>query len=190
MLLTDVSPDDLLSERLCQVIDWSKDLPENIFHENDYRFHFFERSVLDNSELLRGIVESNWRTYVTDSFVSFGVPKTIAYAQFILEGDKIEHELVTLQNKFKDFFGGTVNYPIVLSNKNLDWFAFESAYEELGVLAVRDSDVKAGEFVDYFNNGALISCVNMKANAPGYSELLLEFKGLITVLNENYCSNC
>lgn len=187
MLLTENSTDPLLSEELRCAVDWDKDLPEYVFLSRGYKFFFFERSIIDNGDLLLDLLSSNAQSYTADSCVSFGNPNSAGYAQFFFDEIEPKSRVSILQTGFRDFFGGMIGYPVVITNKNLDWIAFESSHEELGVLAVRSDDCRAEKFIDHFEPEMFITCEQMKVDAPAFLHLLRVYGELIHILRRNYC---
>lgn len=188
MFLTANSTDSRLSEKLRSVVDWNKDLPEYVFLSRAYNFFFFERPIVYSGALLENLFAFNAQCYSADSFVSFGIPESAGYAQFFFDEVKPELRVSILQQGFRDFFGGAVDYPVLLTNKNIDWIAFESAYEELGVLAVRSDSDHADKFINLFEAEAFISCEQMKVDTPGFLHLFKIYGDLIHILRRNYCS--
>jgi len=187
VLLTGNSTDAVLSEELRRVVDWDKDLPEYVFRSRGFKFLFFERPIIDNGDLLFDLISSNAQSYTTDAWVSFGSPHAAGYAQFYFDEVDLAPRVSTLQKDFRDFFGGSVDYPVLMTNKNLDWIAFESSHEELGVLAVRSDGGRARKFIDRFKAGTFIACEQMEAGTPAALQLQGAYGRLIQILHKNYC---
>ena len=71
-----------------------------------------------------------------------------------LDNENVETDVLTIHKDFQDFFGGRLGYPIVIFNEKFDWIAFESAYEEFGVLSVREDACKNG-FLNFLDENLI-----------------------------------
>lgn len=153
-------------------IDFGRDLPGNIFCNDEYRFYFFERPILDWVELFIGLAKVNSNVYACDLIVGFGDLRTPESMSYVVRSRYLQADLEALVIGFSDFFDGGVGYPVTIFNASLDWFAFESSSEELGVLALR-SDRAEKEFESYLKK-ELIDCnalLNISKGGGVYSRL-------------------
>lgn len=119
----------MLSSRLAL----NKDLPEMVFRDSGLEFCFFERPLLSNVDVLDDLLCSSFKVFSTRAFALFSAP--LANICYVFDGENIQEGVEELSVGFRDFFKGTVNYPVVMGNVSLDWLLFESACEECGVLA-------------------------------------------------------
>lgn len=188
MLHTKNSTNNELVKKLIHTINWDKKLPQNIFFSSDYIFLFFERPIIDNKYLLEKLLQYNDHFYSTDSFLSFGLPKSDRYAQYFFDEIDPALRIKSLQKNYKDYYWREYGYPILLTNKNIDWIIFESASEELGVFAVKDDQNQANEFINLFEEDTFISCEQLKTSFPRYPLLYSLYGNLIPILRRNYCA--
>nr|WP_218647054.1 hypothetical protein [Pseudomonas sp. P7548] len=141
---------DLFVEKLLCVIDFDKDLPENVFLRDEYIYWFFERPLLCFYDLFSGLVLESVSSFKSDVFIKFSGGQPLSGSCFSIDSSNISGDSNWLVVNSENFFEGTVGYPIVLCNDTDDWFAFESAHEEFGVLAVNKSSLHEG-FLGYLN---------------------------------------
>lgn len=97
---------------------------------------------------------------------------------FFFDGCDLEKDVRWLSKKFESFFDGAVGYPIVLCDSACKWVAFESAYEEFGVVAVKKSELQEG-FYEYLNSN-LISMNELAELASGCTAEGITAKALIS----------
>lgn len=129
----------MLSNRL----ELNKDLPEMVFRDSELEFYFFERPLLSNVDVLDSLLCSSFKVFSTSAFALFNAP--LASTCYLFDGENTQEDVEELSVGFRDFFKGTVNYPVVMGNVSFDWLLFESACEEYGVLAF-DSRHASSEF--------------------------------------------
>lgn len=138
-------------EKISSAVDFKKDLPLNVFLQEEYVFWFFERPLLSYLDLLSGLISENFRNFGSDVFIKFSGAENLVGSGFSIDGQSIDRDLQWLSKESQDFFCGAVGYPLTIFNGSCDWIAFESAYEEFGVIAVKASSMKAG-FADYLDS--------------------------------------
>jgi len=138
------------------VIDYGKSLPDNIFCNGGYRFWFFERPILDWKELFIGLAEANGKIYGSDLVVCFGDLRSSDSSRYEVRLKSLLEDFEGLQKGFNSFFEGGVNYPVSIVSSNFEWFAFEGANEEYGVLGLRCHRERK-EFINYLDS-ELIGC--------------------------------
>ena len=126
-----------LVERLQGIVDFGKALPVNIFVENDLSFWFFERPLLCHVDALVDFISVAIADVGLGVYLKFSGVEEFAGSCYFFDGKNIDEDVSWVGERFNDFFGGEVGYPIILCNKSCDWVAFESSCEELGVIAVR-----------------------------------------------------
>jgi hypothetical protein len=122
---------------ISEYIDFQRELPEHVFKLHDFIFYFIERPVLDNYNAMRSLIDT--------STLQFHVPVIIKYlGNSIVEGSCLSfngsdtiNDLATFEHSSRTFFDGTLDYPIVLCSRGMEWFAVESACDELAVIAIK-----------------------------------------------------
>ncbi|WP_032606172.1 hypothetical protein [Pseudomonas syringae] len=157
----------LLLDRLSSVIDFNKDLPMNIFVGDRFLFWFFERPLLCYFEVFAGLISKSISIFKSDVFIKFSGGESLESSCFSLDGADLEIDIPWLGRKFDGFFDGAVGYPIVLCDGACSWVAFESAYEEFGVVAVKKSELQE-VFCEYLNSN-FISMDELAELASGSS---------------------
>ncbi|AEG02758.1 hypothetical protein [Methylomonas methanica] len=193
MLLRGQSIDFKIIEKLCQFVSFEKDLPDYVFSSKHRGIRFFERPILAYEEMLLEILSSNKRHYDSSVFISFGIPKSDEHAIFLIDYEKLELSLSVLRSGFNTFFEGTVRYPLLISNMNINWVAFESAYEELGVLVVEKEDQQANEFINELTLSSrlaelpIFDCEQFKSDSSSYQDFCGVYGDLVKILGKNYC---
>jgi hypothetical protein len=165
-------------DELSGVINFNKDLPMNVFVGNGFIFWFFERPLLCFFEIFSGLVLNSVISYKSDVFIKFSGGERLGGSCFSLDGNDLEKDVHWLSEKFESFFGGAVGYPIVLCDSTCKWVAFESAYEEFGVVAVKKTELQEG-FYDYLNSN-LISMDELNELASGRTAEGITAKALIS----------
>lgn len=140
----------LFLDKLSGVVDFDKDLPKNIFLEENLSFWFFERPLLGFYELFLGLVSESLCSFESDVFIKFSGGEPLAGSCFSINGRHADKDVCWISKRFEDFFNGTVGYPIFLCNGGFDWLAYESVHEEYGVIALRGLNRKA-KFYEYLN---------------------------------------
>lgn len=149
MVMRDKEVSRLIFE-LSRIIDFKKDLPNNVFLHDDFMFWFFERPFFVFSELFSGLIFLSFRLYKGSVFIKFCGDALLPDSCIALDGDNVEGDTSWVSKGFDDFFGGKVGYPVVLFNEGKDWILYESAYEEFGVLAVkrRSLNIEISQYLD------------------------------------------
>lgn len=137
-------------DRLTGIIDFNKDLPMKVFTSGGLSFWFFERPLLCYVDVCVGLILKSVSSFKSDVFVKFSGGEALEKSCFSVDGSDLERDVFWLNKRFESFFDGTVGYPIILCDSAFDWIVFESAYEEFGVIAVRDSALNE-EFNEYLN---------------------------------------
>jgi len=140
-----------LLDRLAGVIDLNKDLPMNVFVGGGFLFWFFERPLLCFFEVFAGLISNSVSSFKSDVFIKFSGGEALEGSCFSVDGTSLEKDINWLSKNFEDFFDGSVGYPILLCDRGCNWIAFESAYEEFGVVAMKKSELKEG-FYEYLNS--------------------------------------
>lgn len=171
-----------LLERLSGVVDFNKDLPMNVFIGGGFLFWFFERPLLCFVEILEGLILQTASTFNSDVFIKFSGGGSLGSSCFSIGGTELERDISWLSKKFESFFEGAVGYPIILCDGVCNWVAFESAYEEFGVVAVKKSGLQKG-FCEYLNSN-FISMDELVGLASGSSAEGTIAKALVS----SYCS--
>lgn len=143
-----------LTAMLSSRLELTKDLPEMVFRGSGLEFYFFERPLLSNVDVLDDLLCSSFRVFSTRAFALFSAPLTSTC--YIFDGQNIQEGVEELSAGFRDFFKGTVNYPVVMGNMSFDWLLFESVYEEYGVLAF-DSRHASSDFSEYLSSNLISS---------------------------------
>mgnify|MGYP001041297469 CR=1 FL=1 len=167
-----------LVDGLACFIDLSKDLPLNLFFGKDYVFWFFERPLLCFDDIFCGLISESISSYGADVLIKFSGGNTLADSCFSVKGNDAGRDARWISKNFENFFDGKVGYPIILFNRTFDWIAFESAYEEFGVIAVKKSDFHS-DFGDYLKS-SFISIEGLAEMASGSSIDGLTAKALIS----------
>lgn len=154
-------------DKLGTVIDLTKELPANIFKSDGYLFWFFERPILSFFDEFSGLISSSVVSFCSEVLIKFSGGKSLANSFFSIDATDVEKDVGWLSERFESFFDGAVGYPIVLFESGYNWIAFESAYEEFGVIAVKGSALHAG-FQGYLNSHFL-SIEDLAVMASGSS---------------------
>ncbi|MCU0124088.1 hypothetical protein N8H41_08870 [Pseudomonas vlassakiae] len=170
-------------ERLGSVIDLNKDLPANLFIDGEYVFWFFERPLLSYLDIFLGIVNESIISFKSDVHIKFSGGENLAGSCFSITGGEVREDVAAVMRKFDDFNGGKIGYPIIFFNDGFEWIAFESAYEEFGVMAVKASALK-GEYVKYLDS-SLISGKEMIDLAAGCLPESVAAKALVMAYHVN-----
>ncbi|AZF56248.1 hypothetical protein [Pseudomonas sp. R11-23-07] len=140
-----------LLDSLSSVIDFNKDLPMNVFVGGGFLFWFFERPLLCYFETFASLISNSVSSFKSDVFVKFSGGEALANSCFSVDGTNLEKDINWLSKSSENFFDGSVGYPVILCDSSCNWVAFESAYEEFGVVAVKKSGLKGG-FYEYLNS--------------------------------------
>lgn len=172
----------LLLDRLSGVIDLDKDLPMNIFVGGGFLFWFFERPLLCYFEVFAGLISKSVSSFKSDVFIKFSGGEPLENSCFSFDGADLERDIPWLSKRFDNFFDGGVGYPIVLCDGACSWIAFESAYEEFGVVAVKKTALQ-DVFYEYLNSN-FVSMDELAELASGSSAEGKIAKALIS----SYCS--
>ncbi|MCW2295067.1 hypothetical protein M2262_005117 [Pseudomonas sp. BIGb0408] len=150
---------DLISQLSC-VMDFEEKLPSNVFINEDFHFAFFERPLLSFDDIFSAMVSGSILQFGSEVFVKFSGNDLVAGSCLSISGADVDGDSAYLSKKSEDFFGGKFSYPIILFNGGVDWVAVETAYEELGVIAIRSS-AENGFFNDFIASN-FISCDELK----------------------------
>lgn len=169
MAILKVESTDLSSllDRLSGVIDFNKDLPMNIFVGDRFLFWFFERPLLCYFDVFAGLISKSVSSFKSDVFIKFSGGDPLENSCFSLDGTDLERDIPWLSRRFDSFFDGAVGYPIVICDGACSWVAFESAYEEFGVVAVKKSELQE-DFYECLNSN-FISMDELAQLASGSS---------------------
>lgn len=124
-----------LERKIARLVDFGRDLPDNMFLNKNMKYWFFERPIL-NTEIFAALIGLSYSVFKADVFVRFAQESGEVGKYFFLDGRNVEASTGFISSGFDDFFGSTVNYPVVVSNLAFDWIAYESSKEELGVVGV------------------------------------------------------
>lgn len=147
------------------MINLNKDLPMNVFVGGEFLFWFFERPLLCFLEIFSGLVSSSVSSFKSDVVIKFSGSERLEGSCFSVDGSDLAKDVRWLNKRFESFFDGAVGYPIVLCDSTCKWVAFESAYEEFGVVAVKKTELQEG-FYEYLNSN-LISMDELAELASG-----------------------
>lgn len=180
MAVLKVEEKDLNSflDRLSGVIDLNKDLPMNVFVGGGFLYWFFERPLLCFLDIFSGLVSNSVSSFKSDVFIKFSGIERLGNSCFSFDGRDLEKDVRWLSKKFESFFEGTVGYPMVLCDSACKWVAFESAYEEFGVVAVKKTELQEG-FYEYLNSN-FISMDELAELASGFTAEGMIAKALIS----------
>jgi hypothetical protein len=129
-----------ITAALSKHLDLEKDLPGMVFLDSGLEYYFFERPLLSTTEVLSELVCLSYEMFSTDVFTLFSTPPDCSC--YLFDGNNVEEGVEALSSGFRDFFKGTVDYPMIMGNLGFDWLLFESAYEEFGVLALSTASAK------------------------------------------------
>ncbi|QKV64940.1 hypothetical protein HUW52_19285 [Pseudomonas sp. 43A] len=140
----DIEESIQIAKMLSSRIDFKKDLPAMVFSDVGLEYYFFERPLLSFADVLNELCCLNYQVFSAKVFVLFGNPHSGAC--YLLDGQDVEEDIGNLSAGFRDFFKGTVDYPMVIGNLDGDWLAFESACEEYGVIALNSAGSSHREF--------------------------------------------
>ncbi|MBN5126727.1 hypothetical protein JY452_12020 [Stenotrophomonas maltophilia] len=121
-----------------RLVDLDNDLPQMVFKGGGWRFRFFERPVLLNKELMENVIENSFATFGPGLFVKFSrLPDCNSVVA--IDSTDVERAFDSVAEAYDGNLMG-LGYPIVFGDLDGRWIGFESVREELGVLAVRDSE--------------------------------------------------
>ncbi|RON99334.1 hypothetical protein BK674_18005 [Pseudomonas moraviensis] len=163
-----------ITAMLSSRIELNKDLPEMVFRDSGLEFYFFERPLLSNVDVLDDLLCSSFKVFSTRAFALFSAP--LANICYLFDGENIQKGVEELSVGFRDFFKGTVNYPVIMGNVSFDWLLFESAYEEYGVLAL-DSQQASNEFSEFLSCNLISSPVfqSLKGHDKALDKIIAAF---------------
>lgn len=147
----EVSKLSSIVEALSELVIFDNDLPMKVFNGKEFDYWFFERPLICYLDMMEGLIKESLTGFESDVFVKFSGDRVFSGSCFFFEKDNFEAGVKWLSEGFKNFFGGTVGYPIVIFNGDLDWVAYESSREELGVIALNKSAVNKN-FISYLNS--------------------------------------
>jgi len=153
--------------KLSGFIDFDKDLPMNVFTGGDFSYWFFERPLLCFFDIFAGLISESVSSFNSNVFIKFSGREPLAGSCFSVDGSDVDRDAFWLSKKSENFFNGIVGYPIILCDGACDWVAFESAYEEFGVIAVRSTVLQTG-FYEYLSSN-FISMDELARLAAGSS---------------------
>lgn len=160
------------------VIDLNKDLPSNVFINDDYEFWFFERPIVDYRDMMLGLFSTNFKYFNKTILMSFGNIATDSFD--IYQFDNANEEEV-----YKEIEKSWIEYPTIISNINCDWLAFESAYEEIGVIGFNKKNIELTGFLEFLNENFIKSEDLVRMSNTPESGYFFEAK----VFTENYFLN-
>lgn len=153
--------------QLSFMMDFKKKLPSNLFINGEYHFAFFERPLLSFVDIFSAMVSASILQFGSEIIVKFSGDDLVAGSCLSINGTDVDGDSACLSERSEDFFGGKLSYPIILFNGGLDWVAVETAYEELGVIAIKPSACH-GLFNDFIVSN-FISCAELKSLASNKS---------------------
>jgi hypothetical protein len=143
---------------------------------------FFERPLLSYFEVFAGLISKSVSSFRSDVFIKFSGSEPLESSCFYLDGNDLERDIPWGDKRFENFFDGAVGYPIVLCDGACSWVAFESAYEEFGVVAVKKSELQ-----DVFYENLNSNFISMDELADLASGSSVEGK-IAKALISSYCS--
>ena len=149
MLFT-ITPEEcrLIAQRLLEKVDLTNDLPAQIFQEKNLDFWFFERSLLGDLDLFEELLAKS------NAQFSRGVGMIFSWAAAECKGrllDCEDPEDSVLELKRQQFGGElALDLPNFYFDIDFEWVAYESSYEEWGVLAM-DRAVADTQFAKFLN---------------------------------------
>lgn len=161
---------------LTRVVNFNEDLPGNVF-KGEMRFWFFERPLLAYLDIFSGLVSTSVACFESEVYIKFSGRELLSGSCFSLDGREVSRDVEWLSRSFESFFEGQVGYPIIFCDKKFRWVAYESAYEEFGVIAVKESLFEMG-FHDYLSSN-FISVSELGSLASGASIENMIAKALI-----------
>ncbi|WP_171020458.1 hypothetical protein, partial [Cupriavidus sp. 2SB] len=128
--------------QLSRHLDFKIDLPGNVFVGNVFNFIFFERPLLCFSDVFSKLISENFSVFDEKIYVKFSGGDLLEDSCLIIDKYEMGSTVEVVESYFSDFMGGQIGYPIVLFNAAFDWISFESSREEIGVMAVKNSEKK------------------------------------------------
>ncbi len=135
-------------DKSLKTIDFKINISDGIFIKKGYKSYLFDRGILNcKDNIILKILQCNHAIFMRDSIASFGDPEADAYAQFIFSNtSNIEAFSKDLKKGFSDFFNDQAFYPLLITNLNLDWVAYETIEDEYGIFAIKKEFDKAFRF--------------------------------------------
>ena len=125
-----------------------------------------------------GLVSKSISSFKSDVFIKFSGDEPLADSCFSVNGSDIDRDIYWLSKKFDSLIDGKAGYPIILFNRTCDWIAFESAHEELGVIAMNAS-VFQEAFLEYLKSN-FVSLEELAEMASGSSTESIIAKALVS----------
>lgn len=150
-----------------RLVDLEMDLPQMVFRRSGWRFRFFERTALLNDEVMSNLIESSSRTFGPGIFVKFSRSSDLN-SFLVIDSSCVERACDSVADAYENNLMD-LGYPVIFGDLEGCWIGFESVYEELGVLAVRDS-IQTHEFISNLGEG-LISVRDLQAWAVDGGDL-------------------
>ena len=149
-MLHTIAPDVCQSfvQNLVLKIDITNDLPARIFIEKNLNYWFFERSLLSDLDLLESLLIESHRQFSSGMGVLFSWGTSDCVGR-LFDGRCAEESVLELQRQ--SFPSNTrLEMPHLVFSPTYEWCAYESAFEEWGVLAM-DRSLMNTEFAGYLN---------------------------------------
>lgn len=153
MNFIDIKGVGALVERLECLIDFSLDLPADVFIGDDWSYWFYERSIFSSDE--------NFMQQLAHACEDGGVFFKFSGAELIQNSCVyvVGREIERICELAVDFNGGMWGYPMTAFDSKFNFVALESAYEEYGVVGLKGG--AGGVFFDLFNK-FLITVADMR----------------------------
>ncbi|NSX22859.1 hypothetical protein HTV13_23910 [Pseudomonas putida] len=150
MLFT-IAPEECqrIGQKLALKLDITNDLPARVFLQPNLDYWFFERSLLSDLGLLESLLIESHRQFSSGMGVlfSWGTPDCTGR---LFDGSSTEESVFELQRQSFRPPNTPLELPHLVFSPTHEWLAYESAFEEWGVLAMDRSLINT-EFAGYLN---------------------------------------
>lgn len=149
-MLYTIAPEECQSfvRKLARKIDITSDLPAHIFLDQNLCYWFFERSLLSDLDLLESLLIESHLQFSSGMGVLFSWGTRDCVGRFF-DGRNTEESVLELQRQ--SFLSDTpLEMPHLVFSPTYEWLAYESAFEESGVLAMDRSLINT-DFAGYLN---------------------------------------
>ena len=150
-MLSTIAPEECqrIEQQLALKLDITHDLPARVFLEPHLEYWFFERSLLSNLELLESLLIESHRQFSSGMGVlfSWGTPDCTGR---LFSGSATEESVFELQRQSFRPPNTPLELPHLVFSPTHEWLAYESAFEEWGVLAM-DRAFAETAFAEYLN---------------------------------------
>ncbi|MGX1020381.1 hypothetical protein AB7M33_003057 [Pseudomonas sp. Y3 TE3536] len=159
-----------ITTKISEHLAFDKELPQNVFKYRDCVFYFIERPMLDNDTVMASLIDSSTHQFCAPVIVKYLGEATQEGSCLSFSGKNTLNDLEEFEHGNRTFFDGTLDYPIVLCSRNMEWLAIESACDELAVIAVK-REFFNGEFKevihDHFISIGELAAISKKPGPDG-----------------------